>query len=105
MLGWCQTILPSRIGETKLAGVEKGGSSPSVAASLAAQNTYARFRGVGCSTPEDGSGGAVRTARPFSLNSGQFYSPGAVYQQRTDARPEPTDPLLALWIRERMNGS
>ena len=29
---------------------------------------------------------------------------GYLEKKRTDARPEPTDPLLALWIRERMNG-
>jgi uncharacterized protein len=30
---------------------------------------------------------------------------GYLERKRTGARPEPTDPLLALWIRERMNGS
>jgi AAA+ ATPase superfamily predicted ATPase len=29
---------------------------------------------------------------------------GYLEKKRPDARPEPTDPLLALWIRERMNG-
>ena len=29
---------------------------------------------------------------------------GYLEKKRTDARSEPTDPLLALWIRERMNG-
>lgn len=30
---------------------------------------------------------------------------GYLEKKRSGARPEPTDPLLALWIRERMNGS
>lgn len=30
---------------------------------------------------------------------------GYLERKRTGARPEPTDPLPALWIPERMNGS
>lgn len=30
---------------------------------------------------------------------------GYLERGRPNARPKPTDPLLALWIRERMNGS
>jgi hypothetical protein len=30
---------------------------------------------------------------------------GYLERKRTDGRPVSTDPLLALWIRERMNGS
>src|SRR5215210_755566 len=35
----------------------------------------------------------------------QLAASGYLEKKRTDARPEPTDLLLALWIRERMNGS
>ena len=43
--------------------------------------------------------GAMKSALDGLLASGYLE------KRRPDARPEPTDPLLALWIRERLNGS
>jgi len=47
------------------ADIEKGSSSRSIAAFLAAQSTHTRFTRVGCSPPEYRSGGADRSARPY----------------------------------------
>jgi hypothetical protein len=43
--------------------------------------------------------GALKSALDGLVASGYLET------KRTDAQPEPTDTLLALWIRERMNGS